>query len=182
MQRLCTKDIFLNIYARNKNHIVSSYFSLSIMVRFFRGEVNPKGFFAPITGYSKWDFLNNEYQVNSIHYLRGWNRARLDFEGGLECKSNIGSIAKKYWDLQNVQLVYLDTFDECKFTYQIVIAFDKKKMSRQRIKEYHHWTHLNYQYGVKKIGHELGRQMSYIANTTHYKPLTKNKTYILIVI
>ena len=126
------------------------------MVRFYKGEVHPKGFFSAINGYNYWDFLNNEYQVNSIHYLRGWNRARLDFEGGLECKKTIGNIAKDYWKLRNVRLVYLDTFDECKFTYQIVIAFDKKIMSRQDVKNYQHWNSLNYLYSVIKIGHELG--------------------------
>ena len=126
------------------------------MVRFYRGEVNPKGFFSVTTGYKNWDFLNNDYQVNSIHYLRGWNRARIDFEGGLECKENIGSIAKRYYKLPSVRLVYLDTFDECKFTYQIVIAFDKKIMSRQDVKSYQHWNSLNYLYSVIKIGHELG--------------------------
>ena len=126
------------------------------MVRFHRGEVHPKGFFSAISGYNKWDFLNNDYQVNSINYLRGWNRARLDFEGGLECKENIGSIGMRYKKLLNVRSVYLDTFDECKFTYQIVIAFDKKIMSRQEVKNYQHWNSLNYLYSVKKIGHELG--------------------------
>ena len=155
-------------------HVLLS--SLSIMVRFFKGEVQPKGFFSAIHGYNKWDFLNNDYQVNSIHYLQGWNRARLDFEGGLECKENIGSIAKKYWDLQNVRLVYLDTFDECKFTYQIVIAFDKKTMTRKNVKEYRHWNNLNYQYSVQKVGHELGiHQLQPSHHHTHYKPLKNSK-------
>ena len=135
------------------------FFSLSIMIRFFRGEVHPKGFFSATEGYKYWDSLNNDYQVDSIHYLRGWNRARLDFEGGLQCKENIGSIAKRYWNLQNVRLVFLDTFDECKFTYQIVIAFDKKTMSRQAVNDYHHWNNLNYQYSVQKIGRELGMKI-----------------------
>ena len=126
------------------------------MIQFFRGEVHPKGFFSAIDGYNHWDSLNNDYQVDSIHYLRGWNRARLDFEGGLQCKENIADIATKYYNLQKVRKVYLDTFDECKFTYQIVIAFDKKTMSRQAVKDYHHWTYLNHQFAVQKIGRELG--------------------------
>ena len=127
-----------------------------MMVRFYRGEVQPKGFFSAVHGYSNWDSLNNEYQVNSIHYLRGWNRARIDFEGGIACKENIGSIAKRYWNLPHVRLVYLDTFDECKFTYQIVVAFDKKRMKKEDVKRYHHWNSLNYLYSVVNIGHELG--------------------------
>ena len=133
-----------------------------MMVRFYRGEVHPKGFFSATHGYRNWDFLNSEYQVNSIHYLRGWNRARIDFKGGFECKESTGSIAKRYSELPSVNLVYLDTFDECKFTYQIVIAFDKKTMSREDVKAYREWESLNYLYNVMSIGHELGKERKHL--------------------
>ena len=124
------------------------------MLRFFRGEIQPRGFFSQ-SGYTNWDFLNNEYQAKAIHFLRGWNRALIDFAGGISCREGERSIAERYQSLPSVRFVYLDTVDECRFTYQIVVAFDHKEMSKEEIKYYNHWNSLNYIYGVVKVGHEL---------------------------
>ena len=60
--------------------------TFSAMIRFYHGQVPSKNFFSLMHGYNNWAFLNNEYQVPQIHFVRGWNRALLNFEGGLTCR------------------------------------------------------------------------------------------------
>ena len=67
-----------------------------MMLRFHKDEVQPKGFFSLQSGYNEWETLNNQYQAKSITFLRGWNRALINFAGKLRfsmtCASNIFSV------------------------------------------------------------------------------------------
>lgn len=128
--------------------------SFSLMIRFFKGEINTRKFFSPKFGYRNWESLNNEHQVRTIHYIKGWNRALLDFEGGIACRENQRSIAKRYQNLPSVRFVYLDTPNDCQFTYQILIAFDRNLMGPTDVRHYHHWNSLNHIYGVVNISLE----------------------------
>jgi hypothetical protein len=84
------------------------------MLRFFPGEIPQKSFFSTKTGYSNWNFLNNEYQVQSIIFFRGWSRALVDFAGGINCRESSRSIAERYQSLPSVKFVYLDLPSECR--------------------------------------------------------------------
>ena len=55
-----------------------------MMLRFHKDEVQPKGFFSLQSGYNEWETLNNQYQAKSITFLRGWNRALINFAGKLQ--------------------------------------------------------------------------------------------------
>ncbi len=58
-----------------------------VCFRFFPGETPNKNFFSPAHGYTNWNSLNNEYQVSALHFVRGgYNRALVDFAGGLACR------------------------------------------------------------------------------------------------
>lgn len=85
------------------------------MIRFFPHEIPQKSFFSTKSGYSNWDFLNNEYQAQSIHFYRGWNRALVDFAGGIHCRESIRSIGQRYQTLPSVYFVYLDLQNECRW-------------------------------------------------------------------
>ena len=62
--------------------------------------------------------------------MRGWRRALLDFSGGLSCRQESKwRIARRYQSLRGVRGVYLDKVSECRFTYQIVLAFDRRIMT-----------------------------------------------------
>eukprot|EP00094_Tigriopus_californicus_P000990 TCALIF_00958-PA protein Name:"Protein of unknown function" AED:0.30 eAED:0.30 QI:77/1/0/1/1/0.5/2/0/489 len=123
----------------------------SLMIRFSPDGVPSKNFFAISGGYSNWDFLNDEYQVSAIHLLRGWNRALIDFAGGIQCRDPEIDIARRYQALPGVRSVYLDRKDDCRFTYQIVIAFDRKVMNGNSVRQYQHWSSLNHIYGSVSI-------------------------------
>lgn len=112
-------------------HVQSSF---SLMVRFFPGEVPTKKFFHPSSGYSNWISVNNVYQASNIHLVRGWSRALLDFRGGMHCRESHRRIARRYQKLPGVRSVYLDPFNDCRFTYQIVVAFDRKIMNPGAVK------------------------------------------------
>uniref|UniRef100_A0A0K2SZH6 Uncharacterized protein n=1 Tax=Lepeophtheirus salmonis TaxID=72036 RepID=A0A0K2SZH6_LEPSM len=127
----------------------------SLMIRFFKGEIPQKDFFSPKGGYHNWSFLNNEYQAIGIHYLRGWNRALLDFETGLHCRENMPQISDRYQGLPGVRFVYTDSMKECRFAYQIVLAFDRRSLTVERLSSYHHWNNLNHIYGVVQVSYEL---------------------------
>jgi hypothetical protein len=45
------------------NAIFSLLYSFSLLLRFFPNQFPAKAFFSPTHGYTNWDFLNNEYQV-----------------------------------------------------------------------------------------------------------------------
>lgn len=84
------------------------------MVQFFPGEISQRSFFSSKAGYHFWDYVNNEYMAQSIHFFRGWNRALVDFAGGINCRENIWSIGQRYQTLPNVYFVYLDMQNECR--------------------------------------------------------------------
>ena len=66
--------------------------------------------------------------------MRGWRRALLDFSGGLSCRQESKwRIARRYQSLRGVRGVYLDKVSECRFTYQIVLAFDRRIMTPHSI-------------------------------------------------
>ena len=121
------------------------------MIRFFPADIPVKNFFSLSKGYSNWDSLNNEYQSVDTRFVRGWNRALVDFAGGLTCADSHAAIAARYQSLPGVRSVYLDNLNECRFTYQIVIAFDKKAMHPGTVRQYQHWNTLNHIYGVVNV-------------------------------
>ena len=47
--------------------------------------------------------------------------------------------------------VHLDALTDCQFTYQIVVAFDRKIMTPDQVLQYHHWRGLNKIYGVVNV-------------------------------
>lgn len=132
------------------------------MVRFFRGEVPMKKFFSPTAGYTNWKSLNNEYQVSAIHFVRGFSRALLDFSGGISFRESHNSIAKRYQSLPGIRSVYLDTLNECRFTYQIVLAFDRKVIDPPTILNYQQWNSLNHIYGVVNVSHQFAHDLKSI--------------------
>ena len=91
-----------------------SLFSFSLMLRFFGDEINQKSFFSTKSGYSSWDSINNDYQVQAIHFFRGWTRALVDFAGGINCRESIRNIGQRYQSLPSVNFVYLDKKNECR--------------------------------------------------------------------
>ena len=48
--------------------------------------------------------------VTSIAYLRGWNRALVNFESGLHCKESSHKVAMKYKNIPGVVSVYRDEY------------------------------------------------------------------------
>ena len=98
-------------------------YSFSVMIRFFPDEIPTKSFFSSKSGYHKWDYLNSEYQVQAIHFFRGWNRALLDFAGGINCRESIKSIGQRYQSLPSVSFVYLDMKNECRYESFFFIQF-----------------------------------------------------------
>ena len=50
------------------------------------------------------------FPVTSIAYLRGWNRALVNFESGLHCKESSHKVAMKYNQLPGVVSVYRDEY------------------------------------------------------------------------
>ena len=84
------------------------------MIRFFPDEIPQKSFFSSKSGYHKWNYLNSEYQVQAIHFFRGWSRALVDFAGGINCRESIKSIGQRYQSLPSVNFVYLDIKNECR--------------------------------------------------------------------
>ena len=93
------------------------------MLRFFPGEIPKKGFYSPDKGYNNWYFLNNEYQVQSIHHFRGWHRALVDFAGGMSCHESSRRIGERYQALPSVNLVYLDLPNDCKYVLFCYLFF-----------------------------------------------------------
>ena len=87
------------------------------MLRYYGDEIPQKSFFSTKNGYSSWDSVNNEYQVQGIHFFRGWTRALVDFAGGINCRESIRSIGKRYQSLPHVNLVYLDMKNECRYFF-----------------------------------------------------------------
>ena len=61
--------------------------TFAAMVRFQKDSIPSKAFFSPIHGYNNWNFLNNEYQVPDVKFVRGWNRALLSFAVRKTCQS-----------------------------------------------------------------------------------------------
>ena len=89
------------------------------MLRYYGDEIPQKSFFSTKNGYSSWDSVNNEYQVQGIHFFRGWTRALVDFAGGINCRESIRSIGKRYQSLPHVNLVYLDMKNECRYFFGV---------------------------------------------------------------
>lgn len=58
--------------------------------------------------------------------------------------------------------MYLDTLNDCHFTYQIVIAFDRKIMNPRKVRAYQHWKSLNHIYGVVNIVQKYAHQLKTI--------------------
>ena len=98
----------------------------SLLIKFDGKRVPSRKFFSP-TGFHGWDYLNSQYQgekafyvdnstpnplfaVTSIAYLRGWNRALINFESGLHCKQSSHKVAMKYRNLPGVASVYRDEY------------------------------------------------------------------------
>ena len=55
-----------------------------------------------------------------VHILKslifsGWNRALVDFAGGISCRESSKSIGQRYQALQNVYFVNLDMQNECRY-------------------------------------------------------------------
>jgi len=130
--------------------------SFSVMVRFFPHEISQTNFFSTKSGYVHWNSFNNDYQAQSIHFFRGWNRALVDFAGGISCRESSKSIGQRYQALQNVYFVNLDMQNECRFTYQIVVSFNPNKIKPHEIDTYNSWEELNRFYGVVNINKDLG--------------------------
>ena len=97
-----------------------------MLIKFDGKRVPSRKFFSP-TGFHGWDYLNSQYQgekavyvdsctptslfpVTSIAYLRGWNRALINFESGLHCKQSSHKVAMKYRNLPGVASVYRDEY------------------------------------------------------------------------
>ena len=76
------------------------------------------------------------YLPKAIHSFRGWNRALLDFAGGIHCRESSRSIAERYQALPKIQFIYLDTLNDCRFTYKIVLSFDRKTIKPEDVKYY----------------------------------------------
>ena len=89
--------------------------------------------------------------VSSISYLRGWNRALLNFESGLHCKESSHSVAMKYKELPGVVSVYRDEYQSCRLTYRILLKFDGRYMTPRSLHFYQDWSSLNYMYGVVNV-------------------------------
>merc|ERR1712223_1256260 len=132
--------------------------NFSVMVRFFPHEIPQRNFFSTKSGYIHWNSFNNDYQVQSIHFFRSWNRALVDFAGGISCRESSKSIAHRYQALPNVYFVYLDMQNECRFTYQIVVSFDQNTINPQDINIYNSWEELNQFYGVANINKDLANE------------------------
>ena len=81
--------------------LARSISSFSVMVRFFPHEISQRNFFSSKSGYVHWNSFNNDYQAQSIHFFRGWNRALVDFAGGISCRETSRSIGQRYQALQN---------------------------------------------------------------------------------
>jgi len=122
----------------------------SLLVKFDRKRVPSRKFFYP-TGFHSWDNLNGQYQVSSISYLRGWDRALLTFESGLHCKESSHSVAMKYKNLPGVVSVYRDEYQSCRLTYRILLKFDGRYMTPRSLHFYQDWSSLNYMYGVVNV-------------------------------
>ncbi len=114
------------------------------MLRFYPGAIPAQRFFSPTAGYNNWAYLNDEYQVSSVSFVRGWSRALLRFRGGLVCRQGRRRVAEQYQALPGVRFVYLDGGSNgggvrgggCRFTYQIVLAFDKRVVDEASAKAY----------------------------------------------
>ena len=61
--------------------------------------------------------------------------------------------------LAGVHSVYMDEEEACKFTYEIILAFDHKMMKPHKLHLYRHWNNLNHIYGVVNISHELVEEL-----------------------
>jgi hypothetical protein len=60
----------------------------------------------------------------------------LDFAGGIHCRESSRSIAERYQSLPNIQFIYLDTLNDCRFTYKIVLSFDRSTVNAEDVKYY----------------------------------------------
>ena len=96
-------------------YLAISISSFSVMVRFFPHEISQRNFFSTKSGYVHWNSFNNDYQAQSLHFFRGWNRALVDFAGGISCRETSRSIGQRYQALQNVYFVNLDMQNECRY-------------------------------------------------------------------
>jgi len=127
-----------------------------MMVRFVKDEVSSKNFFHPSRGYTQWNALNDEFAVTGLHLVRpsgavgGDPRALVDLPGGVSCRPSQLDVARKYRALPHVRLVYLDggTGRGCRFSYRIVLAFDRKAVTPDSVRSYGRWSTLNRIYGV----------------------------------
>lgn len=124
----------------------------SLLVKFDKHRVPSKKFFNP-QGFHSWDDINSQYQVGSIAYLRGWNRALIHLESGLHCKVSSHQVAMKYKNLPGVISVFRDEYQNCRLTYRILIKFDGRFMTPKSLHFYQDWSSLNYMYGVVNISY-----------------------------
>ena len=140
----------------------------SLLVKFDGKKVPSRKFFYP-TGFHSWDDLNGQYQgelktvlrveaslinslsVSGVSYLRGWNRALINFESGLHCKESSHKVAMKYNNLPGVVSVYRDEYQNCRMTYRILLKFDGRFMTPRSLHFYQDWSSLNYMYGVVNV-------------------------------
>jgi len=130
----------------------------SLLVKFDKDRVPAKRFFHPL-GFHAWDKLNNQYQVTSISYLVGWNRALLHFQSGLHCKESSRAMAVKYRSIPGIFSVFRDEYQNCRLTYRILIKFDGRYMTPKSIHHYQDWSSLNYMYGVVNISYHDDAQL-----------------------
>lgn len=136
----------------------------SLLIKFDKLEdrVPAKRFFHPL-GFHNWDKLNNQYQVTSVSYLVGWNRALLHFQAGLHCKEPSLAVAVKYKHLHGVLDVFRDEYQNCRLTYRILLKFDGRYMTPKSIHHYQDWSSLNYMYGVVNISyHEDAKLIAHL--------------------
>lgn len=130
----------------------------SLLIKFDGKRVPSKKFFSPM-GFHGWDYLNSQYQVTSIAYLRGWNRALINFESGLHCKESSHKVAMKYKNLPGVVSVYRDEYQNCRLTYRILLKFDGRYMTPRSLHFYQEWSSLNYMYGVVNISYHEDQKL-----------------------
>lgn len=132
--------------------------SYSMLVKFDADRVRGKKFFSP-EGYHNWDDLNDEYQVRNIGYLRGWNRAILDFSSGLHCKESTNEVGLRYKRTFGISAVYRDEYQNCRLTFRILVKFNRRHMTPLSIHHYNDWSSLNYMYGVVNISYHQDQRL-----------------------